>query len=87
MYLRGQGLGPYYLLYINDIVHEIESDILIFADDTSLLASGNDPAETAEILNRDLLKISEWALKWKVIFNASKSILPLFHLIILLYRG
>ena len=33
---------------MNDIVSEIESDILIFADDTSLIASGSDPAETAE---------------------------------------
>ena len=46
---------------------------MIFADDTSLLASGSDPAETAEQLNRDLTKISSWALKWKVVFNAKKS--------------
>ena len=58
---------------MNDIVDEIESDILIFADDTSLMAAGNDPAETVEILNRDLIKISSWAKKWKVLFNAKKS--------------
>ena len=58
---------------MNDIVDDIESDIMIFADDTSLLASGSDPAETAEQLNRDLTKISSWALKWKVVFNAKKS--------------
>ena len=58
---------------MNDITDEIESDILIFADDTSLFATGSDPAETAQILNRDLLKISNWAQKWKVTFNSSKS--------------
>ena len=58
---------------MNDIVDDIESDIMMFADDTSLLASGSDPAETAEQLNRDLTKISSWALKWKVVFNAKKS--------------
>ena len=58
---------------MNDIVDDIESDIMIFADDTSLLASGSDPAETAEQLNRDLTKISSWAQKWKVVFNAKKS--------------
>ena len=42
-------------------------------DDCSLLASGKDPTETAEILNRDLNKISLWANCWKVIFNALKS--------------
>ena len=58
---------------MNDIVDDIESDILIFADDTSLFATSTDPAETAAILNRDLNKISAWAKKWKVTFNAGKS--------------
>ena len=58
---------------MNDITDDIESDILIFADDTCLFASGSDPSETAEILNRDLQKISTWASKWKVTFNASKT--------------
>ena len=58
---------------MNDIINDIESDILIFADDTSLFATGSDPAETADILNRDLEKISAWATKWKVKFKASKS--------------
>ena len=48
---------------MNDIICDIESDILIFADDTSLIASENDPNETALQLNRDLLKISQWAKK------------------------
>ena len=57
---------------MNDIVNDIESDILIFADDTSLMATGSDPAETAKQLNRDLEKISQWATKRKVIFNSKK---------------
>ena len=58
---------------MNDIVKDIESDILIFADDTSLFATGSDPTETAAQLNRDLIKISSWAKLWKVSFNAKKS--------------
>ena len=46
---------------------------MIFADDTTLLASGTDPTETASQLNRDLYKISAWAEQWKVMFNAGKS--------------
>ena len=71
---QGSRLGPLlFIIYMNDIIEDIESDILIFADDTSLMATGSDPAETAQQLNRDLQRISSWATKWKVLFNAKKS--------------
>ena len=71
---QGSRLGPLlFLIYINDIVENLESEILLFADDCSLLATGIDPTETTEILNRDLQKISSWANMWKVRFNASKT--------------
>ena len=67
-------IGPLlWLLYINDIVEDLESEALLFADNTCLFASGSNPAITSQILNRDLQKISVWASKWKVLFNPGKT--------------
>ena len=59
---QGSKLGPIlWLHYVNDIVNDIESQILLFADDTCCFVSGRDPAETSQILNRDLDRLNKWA--------------------------
>ena len=71
---QGSRLGPLlWILYVNDLVENLESEGLLFADDTFLFTSAKDPAQTAEILNRDLEKISQWSKVWKVTFNPGKS--------------
>ena len=67
---QGSILGPLlFLLYVNDIVQDIGSNIRLFADDTSLFIIVDDP---------DLDKISNWASKWLVTFNPSKTETLLF---------
>ena len=71
---QGSRLGPLlWILYVNDLCKNLESEVLLFADDACLFATAKDPAQTAEIINRDLAKIHDWAATWKVTFNPGKS--------------
>ena len=72
---QGSILGPLlFLIFINDIVTDIESDINLFADDTSLLNIIDQLQTTYDTLNRDLDTLANWADRWLVTFNASKTV-------------
>ena len=59
---QGSILWPLlFLFYINDIVHDIGSNIWLFADDTSLLIIEDDPVTAAGCINTNLVRISKWA--------------------------
>ena len=59
---QGSILGPLlFLLFINDIVAKIGCNKRLFADDTSLFITVENPDTAAELLNIDLDKILKWA--------------------------
>ena len=71
---QGSILGPIlFLVYINDIIVDIRSHVRLFADDTSLYMSVENPQTTASILSNDLAKMHVWAQKWLVNFNPAKT--------------
>ena len=71
---QGSVLGPlFFLVYINDLVDNINCDIKMFADDTSLFSRVDDPVRSALELNEDLETVKLWAWQWKMHFNAEKT--------------
>ena len=71
---QGSVLGPlFFLVYINDLVDNVNCDIKMFADDTSLFSRVDDPVRSALKLNEDLDTVKLWAWQWKMHFNADKT--------------
>ena len=67
---QGSILGPlFFLIYINDLSNGLTSNSKLFADDTSLFPVVQNIKSTANDLNSDLIKISDWTFQWKMRFN------------------
>ena len=71
---QGSILGPLlFLIYINNLIENLQSNPKLFADNTSLFTLINDSNATAKQLCEDLDKIKEWAFQWKMSFNPDPS--------------
>ncbi len=69
---QGTCLGPIlFLCYINDITHDIQSQLRLFADDALLYRPIRSELDH-QILNNDLKKLEQWALQWDMNFNPKK---------------
>ena len=67
---QGLILGPLlFLIYINDLPNNLESLAKLYASDSLLFSTVHDPSKSAQLLNDDLQKISDWPFKWKMLFN------------------
>ena len=76
---QGSILGPLlFLIYLNDIVDNISCPISLFADDTSLLELQKSWGLVENNLNLNISKLELWSRKWKLSFNAKKTVYMTF---------
>lgn len=76
---QGSVLGPLlFLIYINDIGENLESLTQMFADDTSLNYSNDNPREIQNVINRDLEAMNKWSQQWLMQFNPDKTEIMVF---------
>ena len=69
---QGSVLGPVlFLIFINDIVDELESDMLLFADDSKLFKHILS-REDCLVLQRDLTRLEDWSRTWLLRFHPGK---------------
>ena len=83
---EGSILGPtLFLLYINDLPHDVICNIVIYADDTTLYSKCDQTSdlwqqlELASELESDLRDTVDWCRKWLVDFNVGKTQLVYFY--------
>ena len=64
------------MVYVNDLVDDLITLPYLFADDTSLFTVIDpvDPEISFNQINRDLDVLNEWAITWRVTFNATKTV-------------
>ena len=69
---QGSVLGPLlFLLYINDLPQDIQSQVRLFADDTAVYLTVSS-LEDANTLKTDLDTLQEWERTWDMEFNPGK---------------
>ena len=77
---QGSVLGPIlFLLYINDITNIFTNfNTILFADDSTLYITGENPTELIHKANTDLQNFHKWCLSNRLTVNLNKTFYMLF---------
>lgn len=72
---QGSVLGPLlYLLYINDLPEILTTaEMLMYADNTSLIIIGDNISDIDEKMNTELAKLADWFAANKLAINPNKT--------------
>ena len=69
---QGSVLGPIlFVIYINDLPENVQSEVKMFADDTKVFRHMRNPVDQ-EKMQADLDSLQKWSETWLLRFNASK---------------
>ena len=72
---QGSVLGPVlYLLYTSDLPTFKQNVVATFADDTAIMAVGDNVIETTEKLQAAIVEMEKWTNKWRIKLNEMKSV-------------
>ena len=61
------------LLYIKNLLGNLEANVKLFVDDTSVASIVSDPINISQKLNKNLDKFGLWSNKWKMSVNPDPS--------------
>ena len=76
---QGSVLRPVlFLVFINDLPKEVDCQVALFADDTSMYQTIKCSHDTLKF-QRNLTALSKWADRWGIDFNVKKSKILLFN--------
>ena len=71
---HGSILGPLlFLIYVNDMKTAVNCKLLLYADDSALLASSSDVSEIEDVLSRELESVSEWLVENRLSLHLGKT--------------
>lgn len=77
---QGSILGPLlYILYTNDLVQTTDNDMVMFADDTTIVCEAEDGKECQLNLENDMKNINKWVSNNNLMLNLKKTKLLLFR--------
>ena len=67
-----------FLIYVNDMSAVVKNKLLLYADDSAILVSGKNIAQTELLLSRELETVSEWLIGNKLSLLIGKTEYILF---------